>query len=104
MLVRRSVLLGGELLNAAWLVRVLIGFFRTGAGKSSMMTALTRIVEPTSGSIVVDDIDVSTIGLADLRKRIAIIPQDPVRFLIVPLHYHAYFLSSSCVRRTRNMI
>jgi ABC-type multidrug transport system fused ATPase/permease subunit len=80
------------------MVRALIGFFRTGAGKSSMMTALARIVELTSGSIIVDDIDVSTIGLADLRKSIAIIPQDPVRFFIVLIHSHTYFLSSSCVR------
>uniref|UniRef100_A0A8H7Y0W3 ABC transporter n=1 Tax=Psilocybe cubensis TaxID=181762 RepID=A0A8H7Y0W3_PSICU len=53
---------------------------RTGAGKSSIMTALYRIVELTSGSVVLDDIDVSTIGLADLRKGLAIIPQDPLLF------------------------
>ena len=64
------------------------------------MTALARIVEPTSGSIVVDDIDVSTIGLADLRKSIAIIPQDPVRCFIVLVHSRTYSLSSSCVRRS----
>jgi len=63
-----------------------------------MMTALARIVEPTSGSIVVDDIDVSTIGLADLRKGLAIIPQDPVRFFIVLVQFHANSLPSSCVR------
>ena len=77
---------------------VLIGYLRTGAGKSSMMTALARIVEPTSGSIVVDDIDVSSIGLADLRKSLAIIPQDPVRFLMALVHIHANSLPSSCVR------
>jgi ABC-type multidrug transport system fused ATPase/permease subunit len=53
---------------------------RTGAGKSSIMTALYRIVELTSGSVIMDGIDVSTIGLADLRKSLAIIPQDPVSF------------------------
>ncbi|KDR78881.1 hypothetical protein GALMADRAFT_244520 [Galerina marginata CBS 339.88] len=53
---------------------------RTGAGKSSIMTALYRIVELTSGSVTLDDIDVSTIGLTDLRKSLAIIPQDPLLF------------------------
>ncbi|KAF8907317.1 ABC transporter [Gymnopilus junonius] len=53
---------------------------RTGAGKSSIMTALYRIVEISSGSITLDDIDVSTIGLTDLRKSLAIIPQDPLLF------------------------
>ena len=42
------------------------------------MIALYRLVEITSGSIKLDDIDVSTIGLTDLRKSLAIIPQDPV--------------------------
>jgi len=53
-------------------------FTRTGAGKSSIMTALYRIVELTSGSITLDGIDISKIGLSDLRNALAIIPQDPV--------------------------
>ena len=51
---------------------------RTGAGKSSIMVALYRLVELSGGSIHIDDIDISKLGLRDLRSSVAIIPQDPV--------------------------
>ncbi|OQV18389.1 Multidrug resistance-associated protein 1 [Hypsibius exemplaris] len=50
---------------------------RTGAGKSSLSLGLFRIVEAVGGGIAIDGLDVSTIGLHDLRSRITIIPQDP---------------------------
>ncbi|KIO14761.1 hypothetical protein M404DRAFT_118392 [Pisolithus tinctorius Marx 270] len=53
---------------------------RTGAGKSSLMLVLYRIVELSGGSVILDGIDISTLGLKDLRTKISIIPQDPLLF------------------------
>ena len=53
---------------------------RTGAGKTSLTLALFRIIEPITGCIDIDGIDTSTIGLLDLRRRLAIIPQDAALF------------------------
>ena len=53
---------------------------RTGAGKSSLTLALFRIIEADSGNITIDGINTSSIGLLDLRRRLAIIPQDAALF------------------------
>ena len=56
---------------------------RTGSGKSSLMLTLFRVLELASGTILIDGIDISKLGLSQLRKAIAMLPQ--VHFYILPL-------------------
>ncbi|THH23155.1 hypothetical protein EUX98_g8019 [Antrodiella citrinella] len=53
---------------------------RTGSGKSTLAMSILRFVDPTSGRILIDGIDISKIGLHDLRSRITFIPQDAALF------------------------
>jgi ATP-binding cassette subfamily C (CFTR/MRP) protein 1 len=53
---------------------------RTGAGKSTIMTCLFRMTELAGGSIVIDGMDISKMGLDDLRQRLSMIPQEATLF------------------------
>ncbi len=53
---------------------------RTGSGKSTLLLGILRIIEASKGAIFIDDIDISTLDLSDLRSRLTIIPQDPTLY------------------------
>lgn len=53
---------------------------RTGSGKSSLLLSLYRMVEPASGSIFIDDIDIQQLKTHQLRNNVSIIPQEPTLF------------------------
>lgn len=53
---------------------------RTGSGKSSLVNAIFRVLEPCEGQIMLDGVDISKLRLDSLRSRLGIIPQSPVIF------------------------
>jgi len=53
---------------------------RTGAGKTSIISAIFRLVELSNGSIAIDGMNIAALSLYDLRSRLSIIPQDPTLF------------------------
>lgn len=53
---------------------------RTGSGKSTLFQALYRLIPVTEGQILIDGVDIGTLPLEQLRRQMAIVPQDPVLF------------------------
>lgn len=53
---------------------------RTGSGKSTLALSFFRFVEATEGRILVDGVDISGVGLTDLRSRLTIIPRTSTCF------------------------
>ena len=79
-------LFDGSVVDACFQVGI-VG--RTGAGKSSLTVALFRIIEAAGGAIFIDETDVASLGLRDLRSRITIIPQvQYVHVCVADVHVH----------------
>jgi ATP-binding cassette, subfamily B, multidrug efflux pump len=50
----------------------------TGAGKSSLVSLLARYYDPVRGAVLLDGVDIRQMGLDELRRRVTVVPQDPV--------------------------
>lgn len=74
----RSVLDHVSLTIAAGEKVAIVG--RTGSGKTTLVQLLTRLFDPTSGAVLLDGRDLRDIPLADVRRAIGVVPQDPFLF------------------------
>ncbi|KID93552.1 ABC transporter, transmembrane domain, type 1, partial [Metarhizium majus ARSEF 297] len=77
---------------------------RTGAGKTTLITALLRLCEPTSGRVLIDGTDIHTVGLQLLRSRLSVISQDAVllagtiRYNLDPFQHYDDAWLTQCLR------
>jgi ATP-binding cassette subfamily B protein len=53
---------------------------RSGSGKTTLVKLLLRLAEPTAGTILIDGADIASVRLRELRRAIALVPQEPVLF------------------------
>ena len=78
---------------------------RTGAGKSTLVTTLLRTLELSAGKIEIDGVDIGSIGLHELRRKVSLIPQDAViysgtlRYNLDPLGDHDDAVLNNAVER-----
>jgi ATP-binding cassette subfamily B protein len=70
----------------------------SGAGKSTIVRLVTRLLEADSGRILLDDVPISQLPLATVRQAIAVVPQDTVLFNET-IGYNIAFGKHSCTQR-----
>lgn len=75
---RSAVLRGAELEMPAGTTQALVG--RSGSGKTTILRLIARLMDPTEGAVLLDGVDTRRIELADLRRQIALVPQEPYVF------------------------
>jgi subfamily B ATP-binding cassette protein MsbA len=72
------VLTGTSFVAEAGQTTALVG--ASGAGKSTLFNVLTRLVEPQSGKVLMNDTPIETVAINDLRGRISTVSQDAALF------------------------